>query len=126
MDGVGEVDDGRSRGQIDDVAFRRKSEHLLGQQLAFDVPQQVAGILDAEQAMLYAIQPDSYVPPRRVPAVIDNADVDAALALAAQDRPPNVVRSTADSGGGAMGGFWLLALAAAALTLPAARSEPRR
>ena len=45
MDGVGKVDDGRSRGQIDDVAFRRKSEHLLGQQLAFDVPQQVTGVL---------------------------------------------------------------------------------
>lgn len=83
-----------------------------------------AGILDAEQAMLYATQPDSYVPPRRVPAVIDNADVDAALALAAQDRPPNVVRSTADSGGGAMGGFWLLALFTAALTLRAVRPRP--
>jgi serine protease len=80
-----------------------------------------AGILDAEQAMVYASMPDSYVAPRRTPAVIDNADVDAALALASQDRPPNLVSSTADSGGGAMGGFWLLALATAALTLPLVR-----
>jgi len=85
-----------------------------------------AGILDAEQAMVYATMPDSYVPPRRTPAVIDNADVDAALALASQDRPPNLVRASADSGGGAMGGFWLLALATAALTLRAVRPVPAR
>jgi len=84
-----------------------------------------AGILDADQALLYATMPDSYVPPRRLGEVIDNAQVDAALALAPQDRPSNVV-VVADSGGGAFGGFWLLALATAALTLPALRSAPRR
>ena len=85
-----------------------------------------AGILDAERALMYA---SGLVLPPLQAAVIDNADVTAALARAPQDRPSNVV-VVADggggSGGGAMGGFWLLALAAAALTLPAARSEPRR
>ena len=68
-----------------------------------------AGILDAEQALIYATMPDSYVAPVRQPAFIDNADVDAALALAPQDRPSNVVQvASADSGGGAMGasGCW--------------------
>jgi serine protease len=86
-----------------------------------------AGILDADQALLYATMPDSYVPPRRLPAVIDNADIDAALALAPQDRPSNVVQvSSGSSGGGAFGGFWLLALATAALTLPLLRPRPAR
>ena len=35
-----------------------------------------AGILDAEQALVYAANPDTYVAPRRVPAVIDNAELD--------------------------------------------------
>jgi serine protease len=81
-----------------------------------------AGILDAERALIYA---SGLVLPAIQPAVIDNADVDAALALAPQDRPSNVV-VVADSGGGAFGGFWLLALATAALTLQALRSAPRR
>jgi serine protease len=85
-----------------------------------------AGILDAEQALIYATMPDSYVAPRRLAEVIDNADVDAALALAPQDRPSNVVQVSSDSGGGAFGGFWLLALATAALTLPALRTAPHR
>jgi serine protease len=86
-----------------------------------------AGILDADQALLYATMPDSYVAPRRLAEVIDNAQVDAALALAPQDRPSNVVQvSSSSSGGGAFGGFWLLALATAALTLPALRTPRRR
>ncbi len=89
-----------------------------------------AGILDADQALLYATMPDGYVAPRRLAEVIDNPDIDAALALAAQDRPSNVVQVTPSSssggGGGAFGGFWLLALATAALTLPALRSPGRR
>lgn len=84
------------------------------------------GILDADQALAYALQPDSYVPPVRTPAVIDNADVDAALALAAQDRPSNVTAVADSGGGGAFGGFWLLALAAATLTLPFVRPRPQR
>ncbi len=81
-----------------------------------------AGILDAERALIYA---SGLVLPAIQPAVIDNAQVDAALALAPQDRPANVV-VVADSGGGAFGGFWLLALATAALTLSALRSAPPR
>lgn len=87
-----------------------------------------AGILDAEQALIYAAMPDSYVPPARLPEVIDNADVDAALARAPQDRgaKEQQVADSGDSGGGAFGGFWLLALAAAAITLPLVRPLPRR
>jgi serine protease len=88
-----------------------------------------SGILDADQALLYATMPDSYVAPRRQAEVIDNAEVDAALTLASQDRPANAVQitsSSSSSGGGAFGGFWLLALATAALTLPALRTPQRR
>jgi serine protease len=81
-----------------------------------------AGILDAERALIYA---SGQVLPAIQAAVLDNDDIDRALALAEQDRPSNVV-VVADSGGGAFGGFWLLALATAALTLPALRSAPRR
>jgi len=84
-----------------------------------------AGVLDADQAMAYANDPSSYVRPVHPVVAIDSPEVDAALALAPQDRPANVV-VVADSGGGAFGGFWLLALATAALTLPALRSAPRR
>jgi serine protease len=85
-----------------------------------------AGILDSDQALLYATMPDTYVAPRRLGEVIDNADVDAALALSRQDRSSNVVQvSSSSNGGGAFGGFWLLALATAALTLPALRTPQR-
>ena len=85
------------------------------------------GILDADQALAYAQQPASYVPPVRAAAMIDNADVDAALALAPQDRAPNTSPvAGGDSGGGAFGGFWLLALAVAAVTLPFVRPRPQR
>ena len=85
------------------------------------------GILDADQALAYAQQPASYVPPVRAAAIIDNADVDAALALAPQDRAPNTSPvAGGDSGGGAFGGFWLLALAVAAVTLPFVRPRPQR
>jgi serine protease len=86
-----------------------------------------AGILDAEQALVFATMPDGYVPPRRLPEVIDNPEVDAALAAASQDRPPNGAQPQPDSGGGgAFGGFWLLALATAALALLAVRPAPQR
>ena len=86
------------------------------------------GILDADQASLFATMPDSYVPPRRLPEVIDNAEVDAALALAPQDRTADATPpvSGGGSGGGAFGGFWLLALATAAFTLARVRPLPRR
>lgn len=88
-----------------------------------------AGILDAEQALVYAANPGAYVAPRRLPAVIDNAELDAALAFAPQDRlagtaPPEVTPN--DGGGGAFGGFWLLALATAAVALRAAHLPASR
>ncbi|MEO7852879.1 MAG: S8 family peptidase [Rubrivivax sp.] len=81
------------------------------------------GILDAEQALLYAAMPGSYVSPARVGAVIDNADIDRALALAPQDRAAQVAPPVAggDSGGGAFGAFWLMALATAGICLGATR-----
>jgi serine protease len=82
-----------------------------------------AGILDAERALIYA---SGLVLPALQAESIDNADIDRALAIASQDRPANGVVVSSSSGGGAMGGFWLLALATAALTLPALRSAPRR
>ncbi len=89
------------------------------------------GILDAEQALLYAAAPASYVAPARLPEVIDNADVDAARALAAQDRPSNAAPPppvVADSGGGAFGLAALLglSLAVAALRRPRPLSGSRR
>ena len=80
-----------------------------------------AGILDADQALAFAQMPDAYVPPVRQPEVIDNPDIDAALQVASQDRPANVVviASSGSSGGGAFGAFWLMALFTAALALRA-------
>jgi serine protease len=79
-----------------------------------------AGILDADQALAFALMPDAYVPPPRQPAVIDNADIDAALQVASQDRPGNVVVvESSGSGGGAFGAFWLMALFTATLALRA-------
>ena len=89
-----------------------------------------AGILDAEQAVRYALNPAGYVNPNRVGAVIDNPDVDAAVALgidlpadAAPISPP-VTPTTASNGGGggALGAGWLLALALAVGLL--ARAKP--
>jgi len=96
------------------------------------------GILDAEQALLYASLGSGYVPPVRLPEVVDNADVDRALALAVQDRASNVApvggsgggdvssEGVATSGGGAFGVFWLMALATAAGTLRLLRPRPQR
>jgi len=85
-----------------------------------------AGILDAERALILA---SGLVLPPLLPQVIDNAELDAALRLAPQDRPSNLVESGdsgGDGGGGAFGGFWLLALATAALTLRLLRPVRRR
>jgi serine protease len=83
------------------------------------------GILDAEQALIYASLPGSYVVPPRQAAVIDNIDIDRALALASQDRPANGAApppaAGGDSGGGAFGVFWLMALATAATCVGATR-----
>ena len=87
-----------------------------------------AGILDAEQAVLYALDPAAYVPPARTAASIDSAEIDAAVALG-PDLPPNGA-STNDGGasdngsdaaaGGALSLPWLLALGLA-VALVAAR-----
>lgn len=85
-----------------------------------------AGMLDAEQALRYAAMPDSYVAPVRAAAVIDHAELDAALAHAPQDRSERAVEVADGGGGGAMGGLWLLALATASLTLRLLRPPPSR
>jgi serine protease len=86
------------------------------------------GILDAERALIYA---RGLVLPPIQAALIDTADVDAALALAPQDRPSNMTplppaQGGGGDGGGAFGAFWLLALATAAMTLRALAPVPRR
>jgi serine protease len=87
-----------------------------------------AGILDAEQALLYAANPTTYVAPVRIGAVIDNADVSAAAAQG-PDRDPNPSSPTepapSDGGGGAMSGAWIGLLALAALVLSAPRRRRR-
>lgn len=79
-----------------------------------------AGILDAPQALAYAVDPAAYVAPNRTPESIDNADVDAAVALGA-DLPPNAPAATdgtsSGSGGGAVGVVWLALLGAAVAVL---------
>ena len=89
-----------------------------------------AGILDAEQALLFAQMPDSYVPPMRLPAVIDTPELDQALLLASQDRlekmPPPPAGGGGSDGGGAFGAFWLMALFTAATALWAVRPQPPR
>jgi serine protease len=84
-----------------------------------------AGILDAEQALRYALDPAGYVNPNRRGAVLDNADIDAAVALG-PDLPADALAppAAAASGGGALGGGWLLALAGAVFVL--ARARPLR
>ncbi len=82
-----------------------------------------AGILDAEQALRFAQSPGSYVAPARQPAVIDNPEVAAAVALG----PDRGSGSGGGGGGGGGGGSssgggpfapaWALALLGAALAL---------
>jgi serine protease len=85
-----------------------------------------AGILDADQALAYAALPSAYVPPARQSEIIDNRDIDAALALAPQDRVVPVPPPAAGEGGGAFGGLWLLALAAGCLALVRVRGRTAR
>lgn len=86
-----------------------------------------AGMLDAEQAVRYALDPAGYMNPNRVGASIDSADVAAAVALG-PDLPANsgsVVKPGDSGGGGALGGGGLLALALAVGLLVRARSPSR-
>ncbi|MES2957249.1 MAG: S8 family serine peptidase [Pseudomonadota bacterium] len=72
-----------------------------------------AGILDATQALLYAASPGSYVAPAALGAVLDTPELRSAVA-GGPDRPARV---DGGGGGGAVGAFWLLALACATLAL---------
>jgi serine protease len=81
-----------------------------------------AGLLDVEQALLYAAGPQFYVAPAWTPAVINNAET-AAAAARGPDRagaPPPPPPSSG-SGGGAMQPGWLVALAVATLLLRRSR-----
>jgi serine protease len=76
-----------------------------------------AGILDASQALAYAQNPTGYAPP--TPTV---TNIDAPEVVAAAARGPDIAQgstNSSDSGGGALDGWALLALAA--LTLLALR-----
>ena len=81
-----------------------------------------AGMLDAEQALYYARDPDSYVAPARNAEVLDNAELAAAAAETPQASPQPTPDAAAGTGGGALGLPWLLALACALGALaPSAR-----
>jgi serine protease len=69
-----------------------------------------AGMLDAEQALFYARDPAGYVAPARRAEVLDNAEL-AAAAVTPQASPQPALDAEADTGGGALGVAWLLALA---------------
>jgi hypothetical protein len=69
-------------------------------------------MLDAEQAMFYARDPNAYVPPAHEAEVLDNADL-AAADIQPQTSPQPALEAEADTGGGALGAVWLLALACA-------------
>jgi len=81
-----------------------------------------AGMLDAEQALLYARDPASYVAPARAAEVLDNAEV-AAASMAKPQASPQRSESDDGTGGGALSAGWLLLLAAAVFAL---RAAPRR
>jgi serine protease len=85
-----------------------------------------AGILDAGQALRYAIDPASYVAPVWPVTSLDSPEIDAAVVLGRDAAPGEVPQQSsppADDGGG--GGLvhavWLLALAAAVAALRRAR-----
>ena len=79
-----------------------------------------AGILDVDEALRYASDPQSFTPLNRSPAQIDTAALREAAA-GGLDRPANPTAPPAtggsSGGGGAMSALWLLALAAAVLAL---------
>ena len=77
-----------------------------------------AGMLDAEQALLYARDPAAYVAPARGAEVLDNAEL-AAAHVTPQASPQPALEGEGDTGGGASSVAWLLLLACAlgALTL---------
>jgi serine protease len=84
-----------------------------------------AGMLDAEQALFYARDPLGYVPPAREAEVLDNAELAAAVE-APQASPQPTLDAGADTGGGAFGVPWLLALACALFVLSPVRAPRAR
>lgn len=88
-----------------------------------------AGLLDAAEAVRYAqvVQAGQvYTPPNWATVVLDNADIDNAVALG-QDLDGAVTPPPAqsdDGGGGALGAGWLAALAAAVLAARLTRRRP--
>ena len=89
-----------------------------------------AGLLDAEQAVLYAqavAGGGTYTPPNRSAVNIDSDDVRAAVELGQDEGGSTTttpVASDGGGGGGAVDPTWLLALACAALLI--ARAPRRR
>jgi serine protease len=80
-----------------------------------------AGILDAPQALRYALDPAAYAAPARLGEVIDSNDLETATRLGT-DLPPNDgTTAEADTGGGGGGGAlglpWLALLAVGVLAL---------
>lgn len=80
-----------------------------------------AGLLDVEQALLYARDPATYVAPAWIPAVLNNTQTATAAARGADSgsSPPSPPASSGggSSGGGVMQPGWLLALGVASLLL---------
>jgi serine protease len=80
-----------------------------------------AGMLDVQQALLYAQSPASYMPPNWPLVSLDTPELRAAVAVG-PDRPANTPsalppQSNASAGGGAMSAAWLFALLVAAWAL---------
>ena len=89
-----------------------------------------AGILDAPQALRYALDPAAYVAPNRLAEIVDSSDLLAATALGA-DLPPNDDSTAAvdaggtgggGGGGGALGLAWLALLAVGVAALKALKA----
>jgi serine protease len=136
-----------SRAQLLDGLKRSARPHVTGPLLAacsWQNPGRCActtstcgvGMLDAEQALLFAANPTTYVAPARLAAVIDTPELSAAAALgpdrpanAGDPDPPPPVDPPKSSGGGALldrlGAAWLLALMLAALALRSASARRR-
>ncbi len=85
------------------------------------------GILDAEQATLFAANPQAYVKPAAAGAVLDNDELRSAAALGV-DRDPNpgAVAAASTGGGASTVGWGLAVLALAGLLLVAPRFRARR
>jgi serine protease len=83
-----------------------------------------AGLLDVEQALLYAAAPTTYVAPAWTPAVLNNTQTATAAARGADSGsspPPPPPPPPSSGGGGAMQPGWLVALAVATLLLRRSR-----